>query len=158
MLWAPLIALLAAMASDSEEKPKIQKGDPLEKTIFELIEEAHFKIHPLMIAPLAEQISSGRISSFESAMQTLHRQGFDEGSLNQIGALVYGLAKADHTRPSGPSSPMPISPWPIPTLPGSCSESGSLGSRTPRCSSSCQRKSPFRPPSSCAQSSCARSW
>ena len=98
MFWAPLLALLAAMASDLEKKPKEQRGDPLEKTIFDILEEALPQIFPFFIAPLAKEIEAGQVTSFEAAMHAQHKRGLTQENLDQIGALTYGLAKAEKHR------------------------------------------------------------
>jgi hypothetical protein len=97
-MWVALAALIAALAADSEDKPRSTFGQPMERTIFDIVE--HGKMGKTMmpiIRKLDQMMRDGRILEYNDTARELHRMGLgDPQSLQfaKTAALLNGLARA----------------------------------------------------------------
>jgi len=96
MFWLPLLALAGALVSDAEEdKPRWRQGDPLNRSIFDLISE--IPELKLMVGPLSDYLQSLRSPTYRDAAIWLSQQGLGDpntAQFAQIGFLLYALARA----------------------------------------------------------------
>lgn len=98
-IWLPLIALAGAMASDAEEQPRWGQGEPLNKSIFDVVDE--MPMIKQLARPLASYLAMHPVPSYRAAAVWLERQGLGDPRSPQfahVGILIYALARAEQHR------------------------------------------------------------
>lgn len=98
-IWLPLLALAGAVASDAEEQPRWGQGDPLDRSIFDLVDEMPF-IEQLS-RQLATYLAMHPFPTYRAATGWLEREGAIHPSsedFHSMGALLYALARAQAHR------------------------------------------------------------
>lgn len=94
-LWIPLLALAGALASDQAEDPRGTRGEPLNRSPFDVLDEVP-EITKL-VAPLAAYLDRHPVPSYYTAAVWLHQQGIGDPNtpdFAKLATLLYGLARA----------------------------------------------------------------
>ncbi len=98
-IWFPLIALAGAMASDAEDEPRWGQGEPLDRSIFDLVDQ--MPMIKQAVGPLAAYLATHPVPNYRTAAMWLQSKGLGDPASPEfanIGILVYALARAQQHR------------------------------------------------------------
>ncbi len=98
--WLPLLALAGAMASEAEEKPRYAQGEPLDKSIFDIVDEQ--PMLRVMVDQLAAHLETQPSKIYRVSAVYLSQLGLgdpDSRAFAQMGPLLHSLARAKRHRP-----------------------------------------------------------